>query len=212
MMKKYGWGLILCLPLVFAWSQEPAPTNETQATCGPDKCELSLVMTQVKDALDKYQRSIGSGPDALPPLMTAEFDFKATTSKTVGGTINFFIFTIGASHENDQVQDVTYTYSVPPPEKKAGLSGVKKPPVTLTEALVSTIQNAAFAVKTSGTVGKLKFKQLTVNVQYGVIWSGKAGANIPISFVTTGLSGEIKKNTVQSVKLVFAAPTGPTNP
>jgi hypothetical protein len=59
------------------------------------------------------------------------------------------------------------------------------------------------AVKSAGSLGPLGFSQLTVTIQYGVKWDGNLGANVPISFVTVGLSGDKNKNTVQSVKLVF---------
>ena len=168
------------------------------ADAGP----LDLVIPQVKAALDQYQQSLGSGPDSLPPLTSAEFDFKTSTATTVGGSINFFIFKIGGSHEKDVCNDVTFKYSVPPPPK--GLTSHAKPnPPTLTEDLLSTIQAAALAVKSAGSLGPLGFSQLTVTIQYGVKWDGNLGANVPISFVTVGLSGDKNKNTVQSVKLVF---------
>ncbi len=80
------------------------------ADAGP----LDLVIPQVKAALDQYQQGLGSGPDALPALTSAEFDFKTSTATTVGGSINFFIFKVGGSHEKDVCNDVSFKYSVPP--------------------------------------------------------------------------------------------------
>ncbi len=196
----------LC-PLVIFWiclsahGQASPPPSVTPTAVLTDAAPLDLVIGQVKAALDLYQKNLGAGPDALPPLVSAEFDFKTTTATTVGGSISFFIFKIGGSHENDVVNDVTYAYSVPPPP--VAVTKSRKKPPTLTEALASTIQGAAAAIKASGSLGKLKFNKLTVNVQYGVKWDGNIGANVPIQFVTIGLSGDRNKNTVQSVKLVF---------
>src|ERR1700685_1086029 len=81
------------------------------AAAGP----LDLVIPRVKAALEQYQQSLGSGPDSLPPLSSAGFDFKTSTATTVVGSINFFIFKIGGSHEKDVCNDVTFKYSVPPP-------------------------------------------------------------------------------------------------
>jgi hypothetical protein len=202
-MQNWLWSILLVLMLLPTLGQTPDSAGQPAAVptaAPPDAAPLDLVIAQVKAALDQYQKNLGSGPDALPPLASAEFDFKTTTATTGGVTVNLFIFKIGGSHEHDVVNDVTYSYSVPPPPKLP--AGRKKPP-TLTEALASTIQNAAAAVKTSGTVGNLKFSKLTVNIQYGVKWDGNIGASVPISFVTVGLSGDKNKNTVQSVKLVF---------
>lgn len=163
---------------------------------------LELVVAQVKAALDEYQKNRGGGTDALPPLSSAEFDFKATTGTTVGGTINFLIFKFGASHENDFVNDVTYTYTLPKVKASPGLLSNKKPP-ELQEELARTIQSAAQAIKTGTTLGKLKFSKLTINLQYGVKWDVNAGGSYQFTFVTVGLTGDRNKNTVQSVRLTF---------
>ena len=168
-----------------------------------DAKPLDKVIKKLQDALQKYQDSLGSGKDALPPLESVELDFKVTTATTLGGTINVFIFRFDVSHEDDVVNDVTYTYSVPPAKKMLG----KPPP--LDDALASTIQSAAKAVKTAPTLGQLKFDKLEVTVQYGVQWNVGGGANAPIQFVTIGLSADKHKNTVQSVKITFHEPEKP---
>jgi hypothetical protein len=206
------WLLLVCCSLLatlgltgvaHAQANEVDPTALVADTASPaDAAPLDLVITQVKAALDQYQQGLGSEPDALPALSSAEFDFKTSTATTVGGSISFFIFKIGGSHEKDVCNDVTFKYSVPPPPK--GLTPHSKPkPPTLTEELVSTIQAAATAVKSAGKLGPLGFSQLTVTIQYGVKWDGSLGVNVPISFVTVGLNGDKNKNTVQTVKLVF---------
>jgi hypothetical protein len=187
-------------------SSSPQPP---QAAPPPkDAVPLELVVAQVKDALQEYQTNLGGGSDALPPLSSAEFDFKTTTATTIGLTISLFIFKIGGSHEKDVVNDVTYTYSVPKPpaalrSAKKSLRADKKPSPQLKDQLVQTIRSAAAAIKTAGTVGKLPFSKLSVTIQYGVKWDGTAGATAPIQLVTLGITGEKSKNTVQSVKLVF---------
>jgi hypothetical protein len=176
---------------------EPNPT---------EAAPLELVVSQVKEALLQYQSSLGSGPDSLPPLSKAEFNFKTTTATTANGSINLFVFKIGGSHENDVVNDVTYVYAVPKPKKseaQAARAPGKKKSVDFKTALVETIQSAARAVKTTTSLGKLPFSQLAVNLQYGVKWDGNIGVNVPIHLVTVGLGGDKSKNTIQSVKLTF---------
>jgi hypothetical protein len=194
--------LLLSLISLSAFGQTPTPATTPAQGSDADLVPLSAVVSQVKDALAEYQHNLGGGADALPPLASAEFDFKTTVATTVGGSINLFIFKIGASHEKDVVNDVTYTYSVPKPPTATGLLANKKPP-SLKDELGRTIQSAAAAVKATGKVGNLPFSKLTVNLQYGVKWDVSGGVSAPIQFVTIGLSGDKNKNTVQSVKLVF---------
>lgn len=196
--------MLICFSLISlcAFGQVSTPATTPVAGSDADLVPLSHVVSQVKDALAEYQHNLGGGADALPPLASAEFDFKTTTATTVGGSINLFIFKIGVSHEKDVVNDVTYIYAVPKPTTATGLLANKKPPL-LKDELARTIQSASAAVKTAGKVGNLPFSKLTVNLQYGVKSDASAGVSAPIQFVTIGLSGDKNKNTVQSVKLVF---------
>jgi hypothetical protein len=196
--------LLACVIPLSAFAQTPAlPAPAPLPAASPQEASpLDLIIPKVKDALDLYQHNLGNGPDALPPLTSAEFDFKTTTAKVVGFSVNLLIFKIGGSHEKDDINETTFTYSVPPPPAHAALESSKKPP-TLEEQLAYTIQAAALAVKASKQLGPLTFSKFVVNVQFGVKWDGNIGANVPISLVTVGLNGDISKNTVQSVKLTF---------
>jgi len=88
-----------------------------------DTVPLSQVIAEVQNALNRYQVERGQGPDALPPLVSAEFDFKTTTSTTFGAAVSLLIFKFGTSHENDAINEVTYTYSVPKPEEVIDMLG-----------------------------------------------------------------------------------------
>ena len=88
-----------------AYAQKLAPTAAT-----PDMAPLRDVIEHVQKALAEYQTNLGGGADALPPLTSAVFDFKATSAITKGGTISFFIFKFGASHESAVTNDVNFTY------------------------------------------------------------------------------------------------------
>jgi hypothetical protein len=167
-----------------------------------DQAPLGAVMREVENALDLYQNNRGTGAATLPPLASAEFDFKATTSISEGVTVNFFIFKFGGSHQTDVTNDVVYTYALPKPQTpRSGLSANKKPPL-LKNQLAQTIQGAAEAVKTAASFQNLPFSKLAVTIQYGVTWDGNFGISVP-TFVTIGLNADAKKNSIQSVKLVF---------
>jgi hypothetical protein len=80
-----------------------------QAPKADELAPLNQIIGQVKAALEEYQMSFGTGKDALPPLSSAEFDFKTTMATTVGASVNLFIFKFGTSHKTDVVNDVTYS-------------------------------------------------------------------------------------------------------
>ena len=164
---------------------------------------LDSVVAQVQHALARYQATLGTGPDALPPLKSAVFAFKTTVQKTTGFSINLFIFTIGASHQTDLVNEVTFTYAVPRASEKAIVKYATAPNVE--DQLFATIQSAARAVRSgAGFVGDAPFSALTITLQYGVKWDMSAGARARISIVTVGLSADKNDNSVQSVKLTFS--------
>jgi hypothetical protein len=165
-------------------------------------------MKDVQKAVDNYQESLAGGTSALPPLQSAEFDFKVVTDKTLKGSISFFILSFGGSSGKSTVNDVAYTYEVPKPSAKA----MSEEPPVLTETLARTIEGAARAVKESGTLGDLRFTKLVVEIQFGVKWVVGIGGTGSYQFVTLNLGAEKSKNTVQSVKLTFKEPekTTPT--
>jgi len=83
---------------------------------------LSDVIAATESVLDDFQtyaKSPAGIKDGLPPLATANFDFKTVVDTKGGISINLFIFTIGASHEKQQTNDLDFTYMphVEPPSK-----------------------------------------------------------------------------------------------
>ena len=184
----------------------PTPQSRTQPS--PPPLLLGEVVKEVKKAVDTYQASIGGGKDALPPLQSVEFDFKVATKETVKGSIGFVIFSIGGSTSKSTVNDVTYTYERPTPAAQV----LAEEPKILNKTLVQTIQEAAKAVKESGTLEDLKFTKLVVDVEFGVEWTLSAGGKFTYQFVTLDLGAEKNKNTVQSVKLTFKDLEKPKTP
>jgi hypothetical protein len=177
----------------------PAPGAAGQKDAVP----LCAVVTQVTSALARYQSSLRSGANALPPLSKAEFDFKTAAVTTTGAKISLFVFTIGGSHERDVTNDVTFIYALPKPKPGALAPRI---PVTLEDQLYATIRGAAEQVQMANKIGDVPFSSLVITVQFCVKWEGNAGVNAPISLVTVGLNGDKSRNTTQSMKLTFARP------
>jgi hypothetical protein len=175
----------------------PAPGAAGQKDAVP----LCAVVNQVTSALARYQSSLGSGANALPPLSKAEFDFKTAAVTTTGAKISLFVFTIGGSHERDVTNDVTFTYALAKPKPSALAPHTT---ATLEDQLYATIRGAAEQVQMAKKIADVPFSGLEITVQFCVKWDGNAGVNAPISLVTVGLNGDKSRNTTQSVKLTFA--------
>ena len=176
----------------------------TLAAQAPDSITVPLdsVVAQVQRALARYQATLGSGPDALPPLKSADFEFKTAVEKSTGFSVNLLIFTIGAAKQTDVVNEVSFTYNVP----RASQRDIEKyrKAMNVEDQLFETIRGAARAVQTGGgAVGHLPLGQLSITLQYGVRWDTSAGAHARIQIVTVGLKADRGDNSVQTIRLVF---------
>ncbi len=175
---------------------------------------LDVAIQQVQKALDTY-RVLQSENPKLPPLKSAEFDFKVTRTSGGGLSLNLWIITIGGKAQKQGVNDVTFTYTVPtvtptPAPREKGF-GAKFP--TLQENLVSTIQEATLAAKNKFQWGGQDLDEgITIKLDYGVEVQFNAGLQIPIYTLTVGPSASWDKNAVQSVKLVFEKPSPSVKP
>jgi hypothetical protein len=177
---------------------------------------LSLVVCEVENALDAYEQSPEvadkKSKDVLPRILSADFDFKTVvdTKGTVG--IGFYIFKIGGSYDKQTTNDVDFQYVPKSLSETKGIVEVK-PSESFQDELLKTIRAAAKAIKEeqakpvpSSAKDPLVFKQLSVTVSYGVTWDVNGGITVPINIVTLTAQLDRSKNSVQSVKLVFAPP------
>jgi len=181
------------------------PDEKIEAPKGT--ADLHSVIVSVEAALKCYQDNVGVGPDALPKLQKAEFDFKTTTGKIGGISVSFFVFALKASKENDKTNEITFTYALKTEKPQGGHALLKKiPPQPLADAIVADLQAAAAAVKESAKLNKLSFNQLKVALTFGVVLDGSVGVNVPVQLVTLGGNAEYKKNEAQSVTLTLAPP------
>lgn len=183
-----------------SYGRSPIPSPTPKPRTAPRERPLAAIIKEVKEAVDKYQESLGGGKSALPPLQSAEFDFKVVTEDNKKGGINLFIFSFGISTGNSTVNDVAYTYELPQPGAKA----LSEEP--LKNVLAHTIEEAARAVKESGAMGDLKFTKLVVEIQFGVKWTVDFAGTFTYQFVTLNLGAGKSNNTVHSVKLTFKEP------
>jgi hypothetical protein len=212
--------LLLTTP---CFGQSAAASEATQKTCpAPPQmgkqpmekietpagtADLPSVLAAVQAALKCYEDHRGSGPDSLPELQKAVFDFQTTTGKVGGIELDFFIFKLKASHEKDDMHVTTFTYVRPKPTPGgAHPLKTKRDPQLLSDDIVARMQAAASAVKEATKMGDLNFNQLDMKIQFGIKNDGSAAASVPVQLVTIGPSIDYNKNDVQTVTLSFAKP------
>jgi hypothetical protein len=181
-----------------------------EATKNPQPAEVPLTtaIAETQEALARYQQwQQEQQPSAtLPDLESAEFGFKVTETKTAGVDIGWYIITLGAKHQVQNVKNVTFTYAVPKATKESKeVSLAAEKTLTLQEDLVATLQRAVLAAKNDFTWGgKNKFtKTVTLSLEYGVAVKLEAGAKIPVYTLIVGPSASWDRNAVQSIKLTL---------
>jgi len=188
----------------------PAPGAYPSDVKGqPDKtADLPSVIQTVEQALKCYQSLTGGSdpdqPKGLPKLSSATLDFKTTTAKTVGFSISFFIFKVGASREKDVTDDVSFTYSVPKTVVPTKAASFLKPTATdLFSELVKDVQAAANTAKTQSTALGMPLSKVQITIGYGIKFDGNVSINAPIQLVTIGGNGDYNKNNTQTITLTF---------
>lgn len=205
MLDTLRWvplGAFVCLLISGCLFDKQSSTSAAATGGGSDIVPLEQVVKEVKKEVKDYQdRPVPGAP--LPRLDTAEFTFKVVRTVTGGLSVNVYLFKIGGSHSREATHSVTYTYKVPPPEKKRGFAAQVKRPPPKKDSLSETIRQAAEAAKAATSFGDLPLNEMAINIQFVVKWAGNAGVEAPISIVTVGANVSGDKSTTQSVKLVF---------
>ena len=210
---------VVFLSVAVSAKDKPPKHNETSPTW-----PLSGVVTVAEEALNAYQTFASSTRDnteGLPPLATADFDFKTVVDTKITGGVNLYIFTIGASHEKQDTNEVDFQYA-PRPKREAELDYFyldgKKVPKSLYDQLLETMKESAREIKEASAqpapLGEtqLDFCQLSMSISFGVTTDLSGGLKGPISFITLSATFDRSHNNVQQVKLVFKVkdPTGKT--
>lgn len=202
-----------CKTLAVSMKPAPAPAKagtkdaKKREDLTPDLVPLSLVICEVQHALDAYQDDREVQKGSLPKLLTADFDFKTVLDTKGSFGISILIFKIGASYDKQTTNDVDFQYE--PKSRQTIAIESLAPPKNFQQQLIDTIKAAAKAKVEQEKVQSLSqdplvFKQLGITLSYGVTKDISAGAAIPIHLVTLSPGIDRSKNTVQSVKLIFA--------
>ena len=187
-------------------AKKPAKTTDTVPLAG-----IVQAVELVVDAYNTKPETKGPNP-LLPPLATADFDFKTAVDLKTGITVNFLIFKFGHTHENQKTNDVSFQYK-PEPIKPGGGKFSIIPTEDLKDELTKAIEGAANQVKSEKENDKspmpLQLKTLAVTLAFAVTGDYSGGLTIPIHMVTLGPSADFSTANTETVKLTFSFPDKP---
>jgi len=229
MLKRYSIGVALFIFALTTAHTNAMPRNaQTAAGTAQEKTraakkskkpantpyvKLSNIVQAVELVVDAYNsRDDVTGkngtPKTMPPLKTADFDFKTVVDVKGGPSVNFWIIKLGYTRENQTTNEVAFEY-IP---KFLGTGGryTKPRALDLKDELSKAIDQAANEIKgekaSDTSPLPLQFKSLAVTIGFQVTNDYQGGVNIPIHLVTLGLSGDVNRAATQSVKLTFSFP------
>jgi hypothetical protein len=181
---------------------------------------LSEVIAATESALNDYQTYAESPQgikDGIPPLATADFDFKTAVDMKGGPGIKLLLFTLGATWDKQTTNDIDFQYSphVEPKSEVFAFNGTEAPK-TLYQSIIDTLTASAKEIQKAQDAqtsepNRLDLCQLTLALSFGVTTDVQGSANIPFQIITVSASLDRSKQNVQQVKLAFKV-KDPRNP
>jgi hypothetical protein len=205
--KVVYFALFLLLLRLDAYGQKAKFKEKDQTVA------LSAVIAATESALNDYEayaESPKGTKDGIPPLSTADFDFKTVVDLKPGLNVNLFVFTLGASGDKQTTNDLDFQYFPhiePRSDTTFAFNGIEAPK-SLYQSIVDTLTTSAREIKKAQDVqnsepNKLDLCQLTLALSFGVTTDIQGGVKVPFQIVTVSASLDRSKQNVQQVKLAF---------
>jgi hypothetical protein len=156
-----------------------------------------------------YAESPDGIKDGIPPLATADFDFKTVVDLKGGPSVNLFIFTLGATWDKQSTNDLAFQYAPHiAPESETFTFGSGPAPKSLYQSIVETLKASAKEIKKAqdtdpATPNKLDLCSLSLALSFGFTTDVQGGIKAPFQIVTVSASLDRSSQNVQQVKLTF---------
>ena len=211
MSRNFSLSLPRTSLLVALAAVVPVLGQERIAGAKQETVPLDSVIAVTEMALNDYQslaKESKGTPGELPELATADFDFKTVVDTKLGGGVNLFVFTLGATREKQATTDLDFQYA-PHPAEKIDIQGFGKDTKTLYQSIIDTLTEASKAVAKAAEANptsdtpRFDFRQLTLSLSFGVTTDIQGGAKVPFQLITVSGTLDRNKNNVQQVKLAF---------
>ena len=162
-----------------------------------DGARLESVVDSVREALNEAQTNNVAG---FPALKSVTIKLQTVASRSVGGQVQFLVFSLGTRYTADAASTVELEMAPPKTSERESVAGGAE----LKDALAQAINLAKVGVlKASKGSPPLVMKNISIDVKFAVETQGSGGATVTL--VPLGLegSGRISRQKIQTVSLVF---------
>jgi hypothetical protein len=167
------------------------------APAGADGAELESVMDAIQQALSEAQTQAVAG---FPPLKKVTVKLQTEASRSVGGEIGLYVFSVGSRYSTESASTLELTMI--PPESGAG-KGVL-PAGDLKQALARAIYLAKVGVARAA-LGTPPFvmTDIAIDLKFAVEVEGSAGAKVKLVPLGAEAGGKLGRNQVHAITLDF---------
>jgi hypothetical protein len=167
------------------------------ASAGADGARLEAVVDAVREALNEAQANNVPG---FPALKSVTIKLQTVASRSVGGQVQFLVFSLGTRYTSDAASTVELEMVPPKTSERESIAAGAQ----LKDALAQAINLAKVGVlKASKGSPPLVMKNISIDVKFTVETQGSGGATVTLVPLGIEGSGKISREKVQSVSLVF---------
>lgn len=177
-----------------ACSSAGAPPAAASSANG---AELEAVMDAIQQALTEAQIADVPG---FPPLESVTVKLQTEASKSVGGEIGVYVFSVGSRYTAESASTLELTMKPPETRPAPGL----RPAGELKEALARAIHLAKVgAAKAAQGTPPFVMTDIEIDLKFAVETGGSAGAKVALVPLGAEAGGKLNRNQVHSIRLVF---------
>ncbi len=172
-------------------------TGAPPAGPSPEGAELEAVMEAIQASLSEAETQQLAG---FPPLKTVTVKLQTEASRSVGGEIALYVFSVGSRYTAETAS--TLELKMKPPERRPEKEVLS--PGDLKQALARAIGLAKVGVARAaqGTPPFL-MTDIEIDLKFAVEATGSAGAKVSLVPLGAEASGKLNRNQVHSITLVF---------
>ena len=158
---------------------------------------LEAVVEAIQQALTEAQIPEVPG---FPPLESVTVKLQTEVSRSVGGEIGVYVFSVGSRYTAETASTLELTMKPPETRAAPGL----RPAGELREALARAIHLAkAGAAKAAGGTPPFVMTEIEIDLKFAVETGGSAGAKVALVPLGAEAGGKLNRNQVHSIRLVF---------
>ena len=164
---------------------------------GADGARLEAVVDSVREALNEAQTNNVPG---FPALKSVTIKLQTIASRSVGGQVQFLVFSLGTRYSSDAASTVDLEMVPPKTSERESVAAGPE----LKDALAQAINLAKVGVlKASKGSPPLVMKNISIDLKFAVEAQGSGGATVTLVPLGIEGSGKISRQKIQTVSLVF---------